>query len=100
MISKRTKQGLIKARQEGKQLGKPSTIDRKTVQRIIKLRNAGNGTKAIAKALDCKGVPSPQGGAWSYSTVRRALEREGVYGPEPTCTDMANPDAYSPDEVQ
>lgn len=51
LISKRTKQGLIKARQEGKQLGKPSTIDRKTVQRIIKLRNEELGTKAIAKAL-------------------------------------------------
>jgi len=31
LISKRTKQGLIKARQAGKQLGKPSTIDRKVV---------------------------------------------------------------------
>jgi DNA invertase Pin-like site-specific DNA recombinase len=31
LISKRTKQGLIKARQAGKQLGKPSTIARDTV---------------------------------------------------------------------
>jgi DNA invertase Pin-like site-specific DNA recombinase len=78
LISKRTKQGLIKARQAGKQLGKPSTIDRATVRQIIKLRNAGHGTKAIAKSLDESGVAAPMGGAWSYSTVRRVLEREGV----------------------
>jgi DNA invertase Pin-like site-specific DNA recombinase len=78
LISKRTKQGLIKARQAGKQLGKPSTIERATVTRIIKQRNAGCGTKTIAKALTESGVPAPMGGAWSYSTVRRVLEREGM----------------------
>ncbi len=78
LISKRTKQGLIKARQAGKQLGKPSTIDRDTVQQIIERRNAGCGTKAIAKVLTDSGVPAPKGGGWSYSTVRRVLEREGV----------------------
>lgn len=78
LISKRTKQGLIKARQAGKQLGKPSTIERDVVARIIKLHTAGKGTKAIAKALTDSGVAAPQGGAWSYSTVRRVLEREGV----------------------
>jgi DNA invertase Pin-like site-specific DNA recombinase len=78
LISRRTKQGLIKARQAGKQLGKPSTIDRKIVQRIVKQRLAGKGTEAIAKALTDSGVAAPMGGAWSYSTVRRVLEREGV----------------------
>lgn len=78
LISKRTKQGLIKARQAGKQLGKPSTIDRDVIARILKQRNAGCGTKAIAKALTESGVPAPKGGSWSYSTVRRVLEREGV----------------------
>jgi DNA invertase Pin-like site-specific DNA recombinase len=78
LISKRTKQRLIKARQAGKQLGKPSTIDRKTVQRIVKQRLAGKGTKAIAKSLTESGVVAPMGGAWNYSTVRRVLEREGL----------------------
>lgn len=78
LISKRTKQGLIKARQAGKQLGKPSTIDRATVKRIVELRSGGLGTKAIAKALDEDGVAAPQSAAWSYSTVRGVLEREGV----------------------
>jgi DNA invertase Pin-like site-specific DNA recombinase len=77
LISKRTKQGLIKARQAGKQLGK-STIDRDTVRRIVHLRSAGMGTKAIAKALDEASIAAPRSSTWSYSTVRGVLEREGV----------------------
>ncbi|ARQ63677.1 recombinase family protein [Mycobacteroides abscessus] len=78
LISKRTKQGLIKARQLGKQLGKPSTIERATIDRIVELRSAGKGTKAIAKALDSDGIAAPRSSTWSYSTVRGVLEREGV----------------------
>jgi DNA invertase Pin-like site-specific DNA recombinase len=77
LISKRTKQGLIKARQAGKQLGK-SAIDRDTVRRIVHLRSAGMGTKAIAKALDEASIAAPRSSTWSYSTVRGVLEREGV----------------------
>jgi DNA invertase Pin-like site-specific DNA recombinase len=78
LISKRTKQGLIKARQAGKQLGKPSTIDRATVNRIVEFRCGGMGTKSIAKALDMAGIAAPRSSTWSYSTVRGVLEREGV----------------------
>ncbi len=78
LISKRTKQGLIKARQAGKQLGKPSTIDRSTITCIVQLRSGGLGTKAIAKALDQAGIAAPRSDSWSYSTVRAVLEREGV----------------------
>lgn len=77
-ISQRTKQGLIKARQAGKQLGKPSQIDAQVVERILKLRSEGLGTKAIAKALTASGVKAPMADVWSYSTVRRVLERKGV----------------------
>ncbi|MCV7343798.1 resolvase [Mycolicibacterium rhodesiae] len=78
LISKRTKQGLIKARQAGKQLGKPSTIDRVTIDHIVELRSGGMGTKAIARALDTAGIAAPRSNTWSYSTVRGVLEREGV----------------------
>ncbi|WP_210687359.1 recombinase family protein [Mycolicibacterium sp. GESEQ-9] len=78
LISKRTKQGLIKARQAGKQLGKPSTIDRATIDRITQLRSKGLGTKAIAKGLDEAGIAAPRSDRWSYSTVRGVLEREGM----------------------
>ena len=78
LISKRTKQGLIKARQRGKTLGKPSEIAPEVVQDIVRLHSDGLGTKAIAKTLTQTGVAAPIAQAWSYSTVRRVLEREGV----------------------
>lgn len=78
LISKRTRQGLIRARQAGKQLGKPSTISRRTVSLITQLRHDGMGTKAIAKALDDANIAAPRSSSWSYSTVRDVLAREGV----------------------
>lgn len=78
LISRRTKQGLIRARQAGRQLGKPSEISNDVINHIVALRNTGLGTKAIAKTLTDSGVTAPQGGAWSYSTVRRVLQRHGV----------------------
>jgi DNA invertase Pin-like site-specific DNA recombinase len=79
LISKRTKQGLIKARQAGKQLGKPSTIPADVVSQIVELRSTGMGTKAIAASLDALKIVPPKGGdTWSYSTVRDVLAREGV----------------------
>ncbi|CAM4297709.1 Transposon Tn3 resolvase [Mycobacterium basiliense] len=77
-ISLRTKQGLVRARQRGKQLGKPSTIDRQVVDRIVALRGQGLGTKAIAKALTEAKIPAPRSDIWNFSTVRGVLEREGV----------------------
>jgi len=78
LISKRTKQGLIKARQRGRELGRRSEIAPEVVQRIVRLHGDGLGTKAIAKELTESGVSAPIATAWSYSTVRRVLEREGV----------------------
>lgn len=79
LISKRTRQGLIKARQNGAQLGKPSQIPAATVSKIVHLRQQdGLGAKAIATRLTAEGVPAPKGGNWAYSTVRGVLAREGV----------------------
>ena len=78
LISKRTKQGLIKARQNGKSLGKPSEIPRDVVDRIVNLRQDGQGAKAIASVLTADGVPAPRGVKWHFSTVRGVLVREGV----------------------
>jgi DNA invertase Pin-like site-specific DNA recombinase len=77
-ISERTKQGLARAKREGKQLGKPSTISRKTVDRIVFMRTQdGMGPKAIAAALTEAKIPAPRGDVWHYSTVRNVLAREG-----------------------
>lgn len=85
LISKRTKQGLIKARQGGVPLGTPSEIPRQTINRIVELRmREGLPAKQIASRLDAEGVPTPtqrgkrRSTKWSYSTVRGVLAREGV----------------------
>jgi DNA invertase Pin-like site-specific DNA recombinase len=77
-ISKRTKQGLIAARQKGKQLGRPSQIPRGVVDQIVALRREGKGAKAIATTLTAEGVAAPGGPIWHYSTVRGVLSREGA----------------------
>jgi hypothetical protein len=78
LISKRTKQGLIKARQSGKRLGKPSQISRDVIDRIVTLRREGHGSKAIASVLTADGVPPPRADQWHFSTVRGVLVREGI----------------------
>lgn len=78
-ISERTKQGLARAKREGKALGRPSTIPRATVRRIVAMReNDGLGPKAIATKLNQSRMKAPQGDTWHYSTVRNVLAREGV----------------------
>lgn len=78
-ISKRTKQGLIKARQNGKEPGVKSTIPRDVVDRITAMRRDGQGANKIARILTEDGTPTPGGGrAWYPSAVRGVLAREGV----------------------
>ncbi len=79
-ISERTKAGLQRARREGKQLGRPSTITPALAERIVAMRmREGLGAKAIATRLTEEGVPAPSGGTqWHYSTVRGVFAREGV----------------------
>ena len=79
-ISKRTKAGLIRARQRGKQLGRPSPIPRDVVDAIVNLRMRDRlGAKAIATKLTSDGVPTPGGGEqWHHSTVRGVFARQGI----------------------
>ncbi|MEX7473718.1 recombinase family protein [Mycobacterium adipatum] len=85
LISRRTKQGLIKARQNGAGLGTPSEIPAETIQRIVDLRMRDRlPARQIADRLTAEGIPTPtQRGVrrstkWSYSTVRGVLAREGI----------------------
>jgi DNA invertase Pin-like site-specific DNA recombinase len=77
-ISKRTKQGLIKARQAGKRLGRHSQIPEDVVARIVDLRRDGKGANTIARILSEDGVPAPGGATWYPTTVRGVLARKGV----------------------
>lgn len=75
-ISLRTKEGLARARREGKALGRPRLITKPTERRIGVLSSRGLGAKAIAAQLTADGIPTPRGGSeWSHATVRDVLAR-------------------------
>lgn len=76
-IGQRTREGLARARREGKQLGRPKLIRPDVERRIAVLHREGLGPKAIATTLTAEGIPTPTGGdAWHYSTVRGVLARQ------------------------
>jgi len=79
-ISERTKIRLRRAKREGKQLGRPSTIPRNTVERIVAMRmRECLSAKAIAMRPTDEGVRTPGGGScWAHSTVRGVFAREGI----------------------
>jgi DNA invertase Pin-like site-specific DNA recombinase len=74
LIGQRTKDALAVKKAEGVQLGRPRTLDDKTVARIVKMRDRGLSLAAIAKKLTDEGAPTAQGGArWYPSTVNHVL---------------------------
>jgi DNA invertase Pin-like site-specific DNA recombinase len=78
LISIRTREGLEQARARG--TFRPGVHhrfdDRPTIDRIGRMRQAGDSFHEIARALTDEGVPTKKGGAWTGSQVRRILERE------------------------
>ena len=78
-IGVRTKEGLARARREGKQLGRPRQISKSVERRIKVLAGQGLSAKAIAQRLTDDGIPTARGGTdWNYSTVRGVLARQAV----------------------
>lgn len=75
LIGQRTREGLAAKRAQGVRLGRPSTLPREVVARIVADRAAGLGLRAIAAALTAEDVPTAQGGArWYPSTVKAVCE--------------------------
>lgn len=73
-ISERTREALAIKRAQGVRLGRPSTLPREIVARIVAERDAGSSLRAIAGGLIRDGVPTAQGGrTWHASTVRKVL---------------------------
>lgn len=73
-IRTRTREALAAKRAAGVRLGRPSSLSREVVARIIAERDAGAGYQRIADGLEADGVPTAQGGArWHAATVRRVL---------------------------
>ena len=52
LISERTKQGLEKARREGKHIGRPKKLDEKKIKEIKKLRKRGLSIRSLARIYD------------------------------------------------
>ena len=66
-IKRRTREGLERARQQGKALGPPRKIKGPQVETMRRMREGGASLRRIAADFEC-----------SASTVLRALRQEGV----------------------
>lgn len=79
LISQRTKDGLAISRAKGILPGLRSTIDERTVKRIVREYGKGKSLRSIAEGLDLDCVPTPRGAyQWHHARVKDVLEREGV----------------------
>ena len=66
-VKRRTREGLERARQEGKVLGAPRKFTQEQVETMRRMRDGGASLRRIAGEFEC-----------SASTVLRLLQREGV----------------------
>lgn len=72
LVSERTRAALAVKRAQGVRLGRPSTLDRETVARIVAERDAGKTWQAVADALMADEIATAQGGRrWYPASVRK-----------------------------
>lgn len=77
LIGARTTAALAQLKLQGRRLGRPRTLNRAVVKRILDARRAGQSVSGIAGDLNSDAVPTARGGArWYPSTVRAVLASE------------------------
>jgi len=73
MIGQRTSDAMQVLKANGHRLGRPSEQDDATRSRIAAEHAAGRSLRAIANDLTAESIPTPRGGKWHASTIKRVL---------------------------
>lgn len=80
LIRARTREGMAAKRAAGVRLGRPSSLPREVLQRILKERADGRSWRAIAEGLNEDGVPTAHGGTqwWASSASKAAAGQDAA----------------------
>ena len=76
MIALRTSEALAEKATQGMQLGRPREVSDQAVKRIRELRRRGKKQRSlseVARILNDERLPTPRGGRWHPSSVKRVL---------------------------
>lgn len=78
LIGARTREGMAQRRAEGVHVGRPRTLSREVVDRIVREREEGLKLREIAEGLTRDAVPTARGGAaWTIPTIQSVLRSVG-----------------------
>jgi DNA invertase Pin-like site-specific DNA recombinase len=74
IIGQRTRDALAVKKSQGARLGRPRSLPKSVVNRVVRERRRGQSLRAIADGLNADAVPTAQGGVrWYASTVKAVL---------------------------
>ena len=74
LIAARTREGMAQRRLQGHHMGRPRTVPKQVIERVITERSRGETLQKIADGLTRDSVPTARGGAtWRPSTIHGLL---------------------------